>query len=84
MGIFNLFGDNKGMDCQEDPETGTLRCRRFKATKDSKITNGSSADISIDPRTCRAFFSNYSVLDEDEIDFQKVAKQREKACRGGL
>ena len=77
------FGDKDGMDCQED-EQGNLHCRKFKATKDSKIATGSEAIISLD-NNCRAFFSGrYSVLEEDEKDFQRIAKKKESQCKGGL
>jgi len=85
MGAFDfIFGNKDGMDCSEN-EDGTLTCRKFKVNKNSKLSTGSEATIAIDPKTCKAFFSGrYSVLEEDEDDFQRIAKKRESACKGGL
>ena len=78
------FGDKDGMDCEND-ENGNLHCRKFKAGKNSKFATGSDATILVDPSTCKASFTGkYSVLEEDEEDFQRIAKKRETACRGGI
>lgn len=78
------FGDKNGMDCEPD-EQGNLVCRKFKAGKDNKLATGSEATISIDPKTCEAnFIGRYSVLEEDEEDFQRIAKKRAIACKKGL
>lgn len=79
-----LFKDSSGMDCEED-EQGQLHCRKFKAAKGTKLATGSEATISVDPKTCKPFFSGrYSVLEEDEPDFERIAKKREAACKGGI
>ncbi|MEK6883682.1 MAG: hypothetical protein AABY22_28900, partial [Nanoarchaeota archaeon] len=85
-GIGNfLFGSKDGMDCEQDPETGNHICRKFKATKGSKLASGSQAEISIDQQSCNAhFIGRYSVLEEDEEDFDRVAKKLEAGCRKGL
>lgn len=78
------FGDKDGMDCAED-EHGNLHCRKFKATKGSKLASGSEATIAVDPQSCKAFFTGrYSVLEDDEDDFQRIAKKREAACTRGI
>jgi len=83
MGLLD-FGNKDGMDCQED-ESGNLYCRKFKATKGAKLGSGSEATISVDPKNCKAFFTGrYSVLEEDEKDFQRIAKKMEADCNGGV
>lgn len=84
MGVFDIFRNKGGMDCSEN-EDGTLTCRKFSVSNNSKLSTGSEATIGIDPKTCKAFFSGrYSVLEQDEEDFQRIAKKRESACRGGI
>ena len=82
MGIFKK--DQDGMDCEED-EQGNLMCRKFVTKGNVKAATGSEATISTDPKTCKSFFSgHFSVLEEDEADFERIAKKREAACKGGL
>jgi len=84
MGILNMF-EKSGMDCEPDENTGNLHCRKFNSDKKSKFASGSEATISVDPQTCKAsFIGRFSVLEEDEKDFERMAKKRESACRGGI
>lgn len=77
------FKNKNGMDCEETEEG--LLCRKFVSDGKSKIASGSSALINVDPKTCKSFFSGkFSVLEEDEEDFNRIAKKRESACKGGL
>jgi hypothetical protein len=85
MGAFDfLFGNKDGMDCSEDPQTGALTCRKFKVDKNSKIATGSEATIILDDHCRASFAGKFSVLTDDEVDFQRIAKKRESACKGGL
>ncbi|MFW9880957.1 MAG: hypothetical protein ACFFG0_48465 [Candidatus Thorarchaeota archaeon] len=80
-----LFGNKDGMDCEEEEGTGNLHCRKFKVDKGNKLATGSEATIVVDPNTCKASFTGkYSVLEEDEEDFNRIAKKRDTACKGGL
>jgi hypothetical protein len=82
--IKKMFGmDKEGDDCR-DNEDGSTTCRRFKTDKDSKLATGSEVTIHTDQKTCKAFFTGYSVLDEDKEAFEELAKRKEKACRGGM
>ncbi|MEK6878725.1 MAG: hypothetical protein AABY22_03910, partial [Nanoarchaeota archaeon] len=76
MGIGNfLFGSKDGMDCEQD-ENGNHHCRKFRATKGSKLASGSEATLGVDPKTCKAhFIDRYSVLEDDEEDFDRIAKK---------
>ena len=81
-----FFGNKEkdGMDCQED-ENGDLYCRKFKNIKGTKMATGSEGTIGVDPQTCKAFFKGrYSILEEDEADFEKMAKRKEASCKGGM
>ena len=81
MGIFK---NNDGIDCEQN-EDGTFTCRKFKATKGSKIASGSEVVIGIDHNSCRASFTGrFSVLEEDEKDFDRIAKKLESGCRKGI
>ena len=82
MALFSREKD--GMDCSED-ENGDLHCRKFRTVKNVKMATGSEGTIGVDPSSCKAFFKGkYSVLEEDEPDFERMAKKREVACKGGI
>ncbi|MEK6882585.1 MAG: hypothetical protein AABY22_23390 [Nanoarchaeota archaeon] len=81
----SIFGNKNGMDCQDEEGTGNLHCRKFKSTKGAKLASGSEATIAVDPSTCKAHFvGRFSVLEEDEADFERIAKKKEASCKGGL
>lgn len=83
MSFFGI-GEKGGLDC-EDNEDGTKTCRKFHAKRGSKIASGSEANIIVDPKSCKAqFVGRYSVLEEDEDDFQRIAKKMEASCRNGI
>ena len=72
------------MDCDYD-EQGNRYCKKFKTTKNSKLSTGSEATIALDRKTCKTSFINrFSVLEEDEKDFQRIAKKMEADCNGGV
>ncbi|MEM3075068.1 MAG: hypothetical protein QW727_03965 [Candidatus Pacearchaeota archaeon] len=85
MGVLDFIGKGKdGMDCEKQ-EDGTFHCRKFKAGKGGKFATGSEATIAVDQSTCKALFvGRYSVLEEDEKDFEKIAKKIESGCKGGI
>lgn len=83
MGIKELFGGNKGVDCQED-ENGVKVCRVINKHKNSLLATGSSFEVAVD-KSCKAHIVGRStILNEDEAEVRKALKQIESDCRGGI
>jgi len=86
MGIkdFLLGGENKGVDCQEDPETGKKVCRVITRHKNNLLATGSSWSGGLDSN-CRYHFSDRTtILADDEEAVAKEIKRQEAQCRGGI
>lgn len=79
-----LFGSNKGVDCDDDPETGAKVCRVMIRHRNTKLATGSEFNIQLD-KSCKAHpVGKYSVFEEDEDVVKKAMKQAEADCRGGI
>ena len=80
-----FFRDKAGWACEDDPETGGKRCRKFNATKGASLATGTDVTLITDPKTCRVVVLGHStILNEDEDDLRRVAKRMEASCKGGL
>ena len=85
MGRFFGFGEKEGWACEVDSETGGKRCRKFKATKNANLANGTEVTLVVEPKTCHVHVSGYStILNDDEDDLNKLAKKMEASCKGGI
>ena len=86
MGIKSFFGiEDKGLDCEDNTETGARYCRAMIRHKNSKLATGSSWEINIDQKSCHATLVNRSSIFDDDADLVKRSlKQAEADCRGGI
>lgn len=76
------FGDNKGIDCEDDGQ-GNKVCRVMVRNKNLKLSTGSEFSFNMD-NSCKAHpVGRYSVFQEDEDVVRKAMKQAEAECRGG-
>lgn len=81
-----VMGSKKGVQCEKNPNDGSLTCTRFEIKGNQKIATGSSLTFSIDPSTCQAVVSGdvNSILDDEFEDFDKIKKSMEAGCRKGI
>lgn len=78
------LGEKNGIRCDPTPE-GHLRCRPYKADKGQKFATGSDVTFNIDPQTCKAtFVGEIDMLNDDEDQINKIARNLETACKKGL
>ena len=81
--ILGFGNSNKGVDCQDDPETGTRHCRAMIRHRNQKLSTGSEWNLTMDSKTCKATIINRSsIFEDDEELVRKTIKQAESDCRG--
>lgn len=79
------FGENKGIDCQDDPEgSGKKICRVVIRHRNSLLSTGSQFSGGTD-KSCKFHFTDRAtILDSDSEEVQKAIKRIESDCRGGI
>jgi len=76
--------ENKGMDCQENPD-GSMTCRRYKIEGQEPLATGTEITIVTDPKTCKARFSgSMRINDEDKKEMLDLARSMENSCKKGF
>ncbi len=78
------FGGNKGVDCEDDTQTGNKSCRVITRHRNSLLATGTQFSGGLD-KSCKFHFTERStILDDDEPEVAKAVKRMESDCRGGI
>jgi len=73
---------DKVVDCEDDPETGTRRCRAMIKNKNTRFATGSNWELSLDKAATRNLINKLSIFEEDEGLVEKSRRRAEADCRG--
>lgn len=86
MGIGKMlgFGEEKGVDCQDDEQTGKKVCRVITRHKNNLLATGSSFSGGVDKQCKFHMTDRATILDEDNEEVQKAIRRIESDCRGGI